>query len=502
MKLQYSENMLAPYKISGRSINHAREDHLNKGKEKEMRKVWVVLLSIVLIMAFALPVSAADVKFSGSYVAQGYYDNNRTLLKDGGASVSNIWQRLRVQTDFKVQEGLMLTTRFDALEKIWGAPRAPITITVTTTGGTSTGVTSTSLAGNDLESENIKFTHAFVTLNVPGGFGVFRIGYMTQGTWATAFGDTGEQDYGMRFKWDWDTGTFFWGARWDKTEGKKYYSSLGPAGNVNSSTYKVDHDSEKYSVLGGYKWKTGDAGIQITYYLDTSNADDPTTGYKGKYWLFQPYARATFGIVYAETEFGFYTGKYREYNVENGTTRQNSEYQGWRGYVMASVDLAPAYVGGLAFFAAGDDIGTSDKNEGGVKIGTDFTPCLILFNYDLGRWNGVLGGQNGLTAAVLPAYNNDNVYAWQIFAGIKPIPKLDVKASFTMAGLDKSAVANQVSKDLGSELDITATYKIYDNLSYMVGFGYLFVGDAFKGSNAGANVDNDYLVTHKLTLTF
>src|SRR5512137_1152207 len=100
-----------------------------------MRKVLVVLLSIVLIMAFALPVHAADVKFSGSYVAQGYYDNNRTLLKNGGASVTNTWQRLRVQTDFKVQEGLMLTTRFDALEKIWGASR-------------SSTATSISLAGN------------------------------------------------------------------------------------------------------------------------------------------------------------------------------------------------------------------------------------------------------------------------------------------------------------------------------------------------------------------
>jgi hypothetical protein len=135
---------------------------------------------------------------------------------------------------------------------------------------------------------------------------------MQQGTWGTAFGDTGEQDYGMRVKWDLTTGSFFWGARWDKVEGKKGYSSLGPSGNIGVSTYVVDHDSEKYSVLGGYRWSNGDGGIKITYYLDTSNDDNPTTGYKAKYWLFQPYARAAFGIVYVETEFGFYTGHYRE----------------------------------------------------------------------------------------------------------------------------------------------------------------------------------------------
>jgi hypothetical protein len=447
-----------------------------------MRKVCIVLLSIGLVMAFVLPVSAADVKFSGSYVVQGYYDNNRALLANGGASVTDTWQRLRVQTDFKVQEGLMLTTRFDALEKIWGAPRSAI-------------VTSTSLAGNDDESENIKFTHAFVTFNVPGGFGELRVGYMTQGTWGTAFGDTGEQDYGTRIKWDWITGSYFWGARWDKTEGKKYYSSLGPAGT--GATYEVDHDSEKYSVLGGYKWSKGDGGLQITYYLDTSNDDNPTTGYKAEYWLFQPYARAAFGIVYVETEFGFLTGKYQDFNVQNGTTRQNSNYTGWRGYIMASVDLAPAYVGAMTFYATGNDIGTTDY-EGGAKIGTDFTPCLILFNYDLGRWNGVLGGQNGVSLT----YNTDNVFAWQIFAGIKPLPKLDVKASFTSASLDKAVVVNQISKNIGDEFDLSATYKIYDNLSYMVGFAYLWAGDAFMGSNYSAQLSNDYLLTHKLTLSF
>ena len=459
-----------------------------------MRKVWAVLLSIVLIMTFVLPVSAADVKFSGSYVAQGYYDNNRTLLKDGGASVTNVWQRLRVQTDFVVQEGLMLTTRFDALEKIWGASR-------------STTATSTSLAGNDQESENIKFTHAFVTLNVPGGFGELRVGYQTQGTWGTVFGNTGESDYGNRVKWDWDTGTFFWGANWDKKEGKKYYSPAGPAGNVGVSTYFVDHDSETYGVKGGYKWSKGDGGLYITYSQDTSTADNPITGYKARYWNIQPYVRAAFGIVYVESEFGFLRGKYQEFN----TGGPDVDYTGWRGYVMVNVDLAPAYVGALAFYSSGNDIGTTDKNEGGNKIGTDFQPCLILWNYDLGRWNGALGGQNGLSKAAasgstgpgnVGGYNSDNVGAVQIYAGIKPVPKLDLKASFTIANMDKDVVAGQVSRDIGSELDISATYKIYDNLSYMIGFAYLWAGDAFKGSNSGASIDNDYLFTHKLTLSF
>jgi hypothetical protein len=36
----------------------------------------------------------------------------------------------------------------------------------------------------------------------------------------------------------------------------------------------------------------------------------------------------------------------------------------------------------------------------------------------------------------------------------------------------------------------------------MVGFGYLWAGNWFKGTNAAAGVDNDYLLTHKMTLNF
>jgi hypothetical protein len=54
----------------------------------------------------------------------------------------------------------------------------------------------------------------------------------------------------------------------------------------------------------------------------------------------------------------------------------------------------------------------------------------------------------------------------------------------------------------GTEIDVTATYKIYDNLSYMVGLGYLFTGDYFKGTDPTAKITNDYILMHKLTLTF
>ena len=61
--------------------------------------------------------------------------------------------------------------------------------------------------------------------------------------------------------------------------------------------------------------------------------------------------------------------------------------------------------------------------------------------------------------------------------------------------------------EYGKEFDIYATYKVYNNLSYTVGFGYFWTGDYFKGDTstlAGSvnSVTNDYLIVNKLTFTF
>jgi hypothetical protein len=163
------------------------------------------------------------------------------------------------------------------------------------------------------------------------------------------------------------------------------------------------------------------------------------------------------------------------------------------------------YAGVNLVYVAGDDPGTNDKDEAGFPGCTDFNPLLMLFNWDLNRWNGATGsyGTPGATAGLNAATGISNATVVQAFVGMKPIPKLDVRVSYAIARADQDgASTGWQDKNYGSELDVTATYKIYDNLSYMVGFGYLWAGDWFKGTSSSKEVDNDYLITHKLTLTF
>jgi hypothetical protein len=447
-------------------------------QEEKMRKFWIVLLSVALIMAFTFPAAAqTTAKFSGSFWVQGTYDNNRKLADPTLGSQSSIYQRARIGTTFQVAEGLSFTTRFDAMEKVWGA---------------AAGYSATP----DTTSENIKFENAFVTFKT--AIGQFDVGYQTQSRFGTSFGDSGEIDNGGRIKYTLITGPMTWLALLDKVEGNKglVAAQYGTAG------YASEHDYEKYSVAGMYNFTGGSAGLLIQYLLSSVNADNPAVGvgYRTKGYAFVPYMKGKFGPVYVEAELGYLGGKAKEF-LNEGTTpaTQDMDYESWRGYIMANVDLAPAYVGAVAFYASGDDPTTLDKAEGSLTTGSDFSPCLILMNYDLSKWYGPVGNY------VAVRNNTSNILAGQLFAGIKPMPKLDVKFSITTARVNEdkvTATTSLVSKKLGYEADLTAAYKIYDNLEYMIGFGYLWAGDAFKGTNSANKVENDYIVTHKLSLVF
>jgi hypothetical protein len=74
-----------------------------------MKRLWLILLALGLIMTLSVPVFALDVKFSGEFYAAGMYLDKTKFVKDTGTdgpSTAFYFQRLRVQTDFIVSPGL------------------------------------------------------------------------------------------------------------------------------------------------------------------------------------------------------------------------------------------------------------------------------------------------------------------------------------------------------------------------------------------------------------
>jgi hypothetical protein len=524
----------------------ANQNHYFSQEEK-MKKFWIVLIALGLVAAFSMSASAADVKFSGSYYIEGWYDDNHSLLsKDDTSTIANrgpialYHQRFRLQTEFKVAEGLTLTTRFDALEKNWGDRRdrnggdlstgyaTPSTAATVenasrrgvptyngSSGGYAQGTSTTASANTQIyatqEQANIEFERVYITANLP--FGVLIAGYAEDIKWGTDFMDTVTTRPLIKLIVPIGNLTLVAAIKKDM-EGTMYNGY----GAMNTG------DKDIYDLAGVYKWKSGEAGLLFEYLIGNatrSSSVAANASYATRIWGLFPYFKQTFGPVYLEAEAYYGAGIMADFDVAAGSIQKSLETMG--GSIHAKVDLKPVYFGGRFIYMMGDDPNTRDKQEGTVAAqlvaGQAFLPCLMLFNDSYyTAMGGGLGGrasfgysaaasQAGVAAGNAAAFQfMDNVIFFQGYVGVKPVDKLDVFASVTYATAQNkpndALGARYVSDIYGTEIDVTATYKIYDNLSYMVGFGYLFTGDYFKGSDPSAKITNDYILMHKLTLTF
>ena len=458
---------------------------MNIKEEEEMKKFLVVLFALGLIAAFSQPAAAVDVKFSGSYFVQGFYDDNHSLGDEDESSSSAFYaQRLRLKTIFQVTEGLRLTTRCDIMEKVWGADRYGLA-------GESFGYgpeTDEATFKKD-DEENIDFDRVYVSFDVP--IGTFHVGYMWADGWGTVFGNNYVTKAGIKFVNT--TGP------WTTILHAKKYSE----GDIGDD--ETDNDADEYDAAVVYTWGAGNAGLLYRYINDnrSENSDfedrwvmTPARDYDIRAHVLSPYVKATIGPVYVEAQLYYMFGD-DALEYESGVAGNDEDADALSAYIMANVDLGQFYVGGQFAYVQGDEPGDGDYEAG--YSGNCWDPCLIFGSFWLNKWQGASGTDNGADYGVGGSVENALLY--QIFAGVKPIEKLNVRVSATYIEPDEEVNGND--DEYGTEFDITATYKIYDNLSYMVGFGYLCAGDYFEGPDAArGDTDDNYLVVNKLTLTF
>jgi len=476
-----------------------------------MKRFWIVLLALGLVAGFAMNASAVDVKFSGSYYVEGMYADKPSMNKDQSTTTGEIGpqafyaQRLRVQTEFKVAEGLSLVTRFDALEKAWGSQ------TWMGTGDTY------NRPGNNAANvqENIEFERAYLDFTTK--IGRFNVGYQNFVSWGTQFHDSNITRAGIKYIVP--VGPLTVIAAYEKGPGSAAGKTGGDS-NTGAGTAS-DADNHVYDLGAIYKWSTGDAGI--IYQKGINKTTRPTANRYSDLNIIIPYAKAKFGPFYVEAEAVLGFGDLRKFDDAGiAAGGQNVTASQYALYLHGKGDFGPAYVGAMFAYLSGDDPKTTDKVEGSLftaLVSNDaFNPCLIMWNTEYTKWVGVVRStQSALganpftgTAGGQDTYM-DNAWFYQLYGGFKPTPKLDLMASISYAYADKKPYSGWttagggtefLSDVYGTEIDVTAKYKVFDNLEYMIGGAYMITGDYFKGSNPNFNKADNYLLMHKLTLTF
>jgi hypothetical protein len=452
-----------------------------KIQEEKMKKFLVVLLSLGLIAAFGMTASAADMKVSGGYYVVGVYQDNPSLAKDSGYSHAFLYQRFRFQPVFQIAEGLTFTARMDAMEKQWGNTNWR-TGTDDVTSSRRNEYTTAAGKGQKIQ-ESLEFERGYVTFKT--AVGVFNIGYQNVDDWGTDFCDYSNSRPRVGFYTM--LGPVLLGANFEKL----YESDTAGANGATPTNY-VDADKDTYALFGIYYGKGIEAGLLYKYYAFNNTRP---SGYKTNISLLSPYIKATFGPLYVEGEVSYWFGKNVAYEAPLAGT-PDQDLSAWGAYLKAKMNAGPAYFGALFAYSQGDDGSSATKsksNPGGA--GTNFAPALILMNDALATWTNS-GSAASANSSKL------NVIIYNAFVGFNPMPKLNIEAAVTYADVDKIPAGVTRDKNLGTEFDVKATYKIYDSLSYMVGAGYLWTGDYYKGAGGLGKVDNDYMLLNQLTLSF
>ena len=446
-----------------------------------MKKLLVALLSLGLIVAFAMTASAQPtVKFSGQYYVAGVYEDNRGL-GDPSGSKAFYWTRTRVQMLFEIAKGLTFTTRFDAFEKQWGSVNRSSSTTEDKSNSGKINSTNVTL------QENLEMEYGFVTFDTK--IGRFAVGYMAANEWGTVFGDVPGSRPAVSLVMPMGPLTLM----------LKYEKGLEADTTMYTSTpsWKTDGDGDFYALGGIFNFKGGSAGLLNIYANLKGNR--PTANFGTEIYTHMPYIKATFGPVYIESELVYQWGKSRKY--DNAAAGTDIDKDGLGFYLLAKANLGPAFVGGQFGYSSGADPSSTSKDKLGKDSSTSWVPALIFGNANLTSWQygATLGSRSA--ASTNTVNNKQNLILYNIFGGMNVTPKFVIEGAFSFMQADK-APTGYVSKDYGYEVDVKATYKIYDNLTYMVAAGYLFTGDYFKGTSSANKVGNDYLVMNQLTLNF
>lgn len=351
--------------------------------------------------------------------------------------------------------------------------------------------------------------------------GKWSIGRTPSGAWYHDFMNSGARANRIVYAPNMLPEPFFMLALLEKQTEEDVAANTAALGSLRAN----DQDKDMYLVHVGYK---ADMGTSVLGYFLTRDATTPKTA-AGT--LLQPDVKHSHTIKFygkyniagfnLETEISHGLGE----AVVNGTATER-DIDNWAAFVEAGTTVGAANIGAFYFYMSGDNNTTDNEYQGAMGtagVGNDFNPFQILTGDWMGMLNADKGGVHPFLAGSTPtgggaavANGTDpGVHAVGLKASTAVNDKLTLSGTIGAAWADEvnisinaDAVASTVvgqNDDYGWEIDLGASYKLLDNLTYGVHFGYLNLGDYWLRGNmkaAGDETNNVYLLAHQLVMKF
>jgi hypothetical protein len=196
-----------------------------------------------------------------------------------------------------------------------------------------------------------------------------------------------------------------------------------------------------------------------------------------------------------------------QFGKSNNIVGDDDKFRGWGIYAKLGYAIDPINIRGSFAMGSGDkDLGDNKIKEFQTIVGNDTQSLFARFpNYTLvyeravrtAAQNQVLTGNSRTTGIANTTYYN-------VGMDITPIKELSLTADAFLIRATKS----NVSKKVGTEVDVTANYKIAKNLSYFVQAGVFWPGKYYEetdwDNNPATRLDKKNVVhaVHGLSLSF
>lgn len=414
-----------------------------------MKKLMTVFLAAAIVFGIAGQSSATTLETSGELRARLW--NLGNYLVDGKSA--EFWdQRLRLNLNWPVSETVKVNVRADIMEGFWGDSLVTATTTpaVAATATTAAVPAKTTYAATANSRPPIAFDHVNVQFVWPGSPVAIQIGRQ-DASWGPGFFT--KSDNRDRFKITAKFGDTIALYTYDK------YIEVVQLHETDSLDDRTQHSAGVISKIGGFN-----VGLIGAAVLNGSNPNVNSTLYG-----VGAYAMGKVGPANLSFEIASYlAGK------EDLTVGQDVDNSGLMAYLGVSLPAGPVTLGLEGAYAAGDDPGTKDKNEGVAKQDYQgpFWSVILFNNMDY----------QGYDKAGLMSTDNNfaNAIAGKLSVAAAPAKGVSLYGAAVYATRDQVASG---SKDMGVEFDVVATYAITPNISWLVGGGYLVAGDFYGDVN-------------------
>ena len=425
-----------------------------------MKKYLVIVLGVICILSFAVTASA-EVTLGGKLLPRGWYFDNISFLSGHSClpteaeSYAMYTTNVFLSVDARVADNVR---GFVELETGLGP----------TSGIYWWGVDSS----NDAKAGkgNLLFRQAWLQYTGSGLLGIpsgMKIGHMLL--------TLGEKQFFNHERFG-DDAILLW---IDPT--KELHLGAATVKLTEGKLNQDGDDTDAYAVVSTYKVnKDNTVGVNYTYFNGSNYKLSPQN-------LGLHANGVVSGVKYAaEVDFQF---------GEKGTT----DYTGYGilaklGYMLDPVNLRASFALG-----SGDSDGTGKNSEFQAIVGTDYHAVARFAHYTqlyeravstAADYQTVTGNSRTTGIANTTYYN----------LGVDVDPVKDLGLSLDGYYLRATNVASGVSKYIGSEVDLTGSYKIAKNLSYFVQAGLFTPGKYYDSRTADKKTAT--MAVHGLSLTF